>query len=331
MISCPHPWQTRLRLRLIYPQIYGHPIEGVNGGWNISPDRQQWISSLMTLGAFLSSGFAGPIAGLPFMGRKATIWSACLLCCVANAIMMATTNIGGLYAGRLLIGLANGLFMTFAQLYIQETSPARYRGLMISSFQVWTSVGTLVGTIVDNFTSPIDGRNSYLIPLGLIYIIPAVMSVGLLFIPESPRWLMQQGRREKALKSLRWLRPYGETEVQREAADIQKALDDEHEISRSASAADMFSNPIDLRRTLLSVGALSTQGASGAMYMIGILHLPYSVSFFSFLLLGISSSPPCSADLALSQLTGRTSSRWPTSAMPSKTRASSLVSASWPF
>lgn len=36
---------------------------------------------------------------------------------------------------------------------------------MISSFQVWTSVGTLVGTIVDNFTSKITTRESYLIPL----------------------------------------------------------------------------------------------------------------------------------------------------------------------
>lgn len=75
----------------------------------------------MTLGAFLSSGFAGPIAN--FLSRRATIWLASLLCCVANVIMMATTNIGGLYAGRLLIGLANGLFMTFSQLYIQVCQP----------------------------------------------------------------------------------------------------------------------------------------------------------------------------------------------------------------
>ena len=84
---------------------------------------------------------------------------------------------------------------------------ARYRGLMISTFQIWTSVGTLVGTIVDNFTAPIQGRQSYLIPLGIIYVVPFLMAIGLLFIPESPRWLMQQNKHEKALKSLRWLRP----------------------------------------------------------------------------------------------------------------------------
>jgi predicted MFS family arabinose efflux permease len=64
---------------------------------------------------------AGPIAGI--MSRKTTVWTASVLCIVSNVIMMATTNIEGLYAGRLLLGLANGLFMTFSQLYIQVGFP----------------------------------------------------------------------------------------------------------------------------------------------------------------------------------------------------------------
>lgn len=91
----------------------------------------------MTLGAFLSSGTAGVPAAK--MGRRMCLWMACALCVVSNVIMMATTNIGALYAGRLLIGLANGYFMTFSQLYIQETSPAKYRGLFLSVFQFFTS------------------------------------------------------------------------------------------------------------------------------------------------------------------------------------------------
>jgi predicted MFS family arabinose efflux permease len=91
----------------------------------------------MTLGAFISSGAAGFAATK--LGRRHCLWLACLLCCVSNVIMMATTSIGALYAGRLLIGLANGYFMTFSQLYIQESSPAKYRGLFLSTFQFCTS------------------------------------------------------------------------------------------------------------------------------------------------------------------------------------------------
>lgn len=61
--------------------------------------------------------YTGPIAR--FIGRKMSIWLACAMCVVANVVMMTTSSIGGLYAGRFVIGLANGLFMTFAQLYLQ--------------------------------------------------------------------------------------------------------------------------------------------------------------------------------------------------------------------
>lgn len=59
----------------------------------------------------------GPIAS--YIGRKYSLWLACLLIYVANIIMMITDSIGALYAGRFIMGLGNGLLMTFAQLYIQ--------------------------------------------------------------------------------------------------------------------------------------------------------------------------------------------------------------------
>lgn len=91
----------------------------------------------MTLGAFISASLAGVVAAK--LGRKMCLWLACLACCVANIIMMTTTHIGALYVGRLVIGLANGYFMSFSQLYIQESSPAKYRGLFMSCFQFCTS------------------------------------------------------------------------------------------------------------------------------------------------------------------------------------------------
>jgi predicted MFS family arabinose efflux permease len=62
-----------------------------------------------------------------------SIWSACVLCVVANVIMMTATQIGALYAGRLIIGLANGMFMTFAQLYLQ-VRPSLLLRIAISAY-----------------------------------------------------------------------------------------------------------------------------------------------------------------------------------------------------
>lgn len=151
---------------------------------------------------------------------------------------------------------------------------------MISSFQVWTTVGTLVGTVVDNSTAKINNRNAYMIPLGLIYIVPVIISFGLLFVPESPRWLAQHRELDKARSALRWHRPGTDIEVHEELRSIQAALQTDMAREKSVSFWDMFRDPVDRRRTMLATGALALQGSSGAMYMIGeyYLVLEYSAS-----------------------------------------------------
>jgi MFS family permease len=224
----------------------------------------------MILGAFISSAFGGPIA--KFIGRKASLWTAVVLCAIADIVMMTTTSIGALYFARTLIGIANGMFLTFAQLYLQECAPARYRGLVISLFQTWTSIGSLVGTIVDNFTVKLGGKRAYIVPLAIIYIIPGILAIGLLFIPESPRWYLQHNQTEKARKALAWLRPYPDT-VDAEIEQIASAIEAERQLAHGADVLDMFRDPVDRRRTYLAVGAISLQAASGAMYMICKLFL----------------------------------------------------------
>ncbi|KAK3372198.1 general substrate transporter [Podospora didyma] len=248
-------------------KIYGYQTSTATSaiGWNLETMRQQLISSLMTLGAFLSSGTAGFVAAK--LGRKQCLWIACGLCCVSNIIMMATEDIGALYAGRFLIGLANGYFMTFSQLYIQESSPARYRGLFLTAFQFFTSFGTLIGTIIDWATAKRPDKSAYLIPLGMIYIVPVFLTVALFFIPESPRWLILQGRIDEGQKALRWLRPEGAA-VDQEAIEIQAAIEVEKELGGSVGVLDMFKNPMDRRRTFLAVSAVTLQAASGSMFII---------------------------------------------------------------
>lgn len=125
---------------------------------------------------------------------------------------------------------------------------------------------------MDNFTAKRIDKASYLIPLGIIYIVPAFMSFAMLFIPESPRWLLQQEQPEKAKKSLLWLRPYAEG-VEEELGDMQTALIADKELEKSSSLLDLVRDPVDRRRTLLAVAAISTQAASGAMFMIGGSHI----------------------------------------------------------
>jgi len=134
--------------------------------------------------------------------------------------------------------------------------------------------GTLIGTIIDWATAPRPDKSAYLIPLGLIYVVPAIMTVGLFFIPESPRWLILTGRQEEGVKSLRWLRPV-DADVDAEATQIKAAIDREIELGSGVKMLDMFKNPVDRRRTFIAVCAVTLQAASGSMFIIGRLLLCY--------------------------------------------------------
>lgn len=253
-------------------KVYGYETPKSRTGWNLSPERQQLIASLMTLGGIISSLLTGPLAIK--LGRKSSLWLACFLCCVANVIMMVTTNIGALYVGRLLLGLANGMFMSFSQLYLSECAPAKFRGMALGAFSFWTALGGLTGALVDESTARIMSRASYLIPLGVIYIMPFVVGVTLLFVPESPRWLMEKGKTEKARKALEWLRP-DINSVRPELEAMQAAIEEHKHRSGKALFFELWRNPVDRRRTILSIAVTNTQVASGCMFL-----LAYSTYFY---------------------------------------------------
>ncbi|KAI8957309.1 putative maltose permease [Daldinia sp. FL1419] len=279
-----------LQAMIPFLKVFGHEDPSIPLGWNIPSDRQQLIASLMVLGAFVSSSSAGFTA--KWIGRKLSLWVACIGVFASTALMQATTNIGGLYAGRLIIGLANGLLMTHSQLYVthtslQESVPSRYRGLGISFLTYWISFGSLIGTIVDNFASKIESKNAYIIPLGIVHIVPGILFVGLFFIPESPRWLAAQGRFEEAERSLQRLRPEGWS-VSQELTDMRTTLEAEARLQSSVGYIDLVKNPIDRRRTAVAISALTSQAASGSMFVIS-----YGTYFFEMANVGNAFENAC--------------------------------------
>ncbi|KAK3361814.1 general substrate transporter [Lasiosphaeria ovina] len=247
--------------------VFGHPDAKAAGGYAIDPTFQQLIGSFLTLGAFLSSIFAGAFAH--FFGRKPALWIACLLTAVGAAIQIGTDSQAAVVVGRLVLGIGNGFLVTFSNIYSAEASPAHLRAVMVALFSEWVNIGSITGAAVTNATSKVLDKSSYQIPLGIQFIVPALLAIGLFFVPESPRYLINRGKLEEGRRALATLRGDSLTpaEFELEYVEMVMGIEQEKKLLKSVRPLDMFKGT-DLRRTLLCYGVIATQTASGSWFLI---------------------------------------------------------------
>lgn len=126
------------------------------------------------------------------------------------------------------------------------------------------SIGSVVGASVDFGTKTIDGKRAYLIPLALFFVAPTIQAVFLVFFPESPRWLMVQGREAEAEKSLRRLRNpnIDEHQLQAELNEIRGSTREQLEQNKKWLFVEMWRGT-NLRRTVLSICVVCFHCANG--------------------------------------------------------------------
>ncbi|KAL1867682.1 hypothetical protein Daus18300_006238, partial [Diaporthe australafricana] len=138
-----------------------------------------------------------------------------------------------------------------------ECAPAKYRGLVLSISGSVLVFGSLVGSIVANYSVKLPGRQQYLIPLGVSLVVSVIFMFGVIFIvPESPRWLLLQNKDDQAKLSLKALKPKTETErnIDIELSYMKTAIDEEKRLAQGVAIKDAFRHPVDRRRTMLVIG-----------------------------------------------------------------------------
>ncbi|KAI1611804.1 general substrate transporter [Exophiala viscosa] len=256
-------------------KVFGYPDKTATFGYGIRPTAQTLINSLMSLGAFLAGMSAGPLG--KYVSRRWSMALAIVFNAVGVILMMAGTSFGALYAGRFIVGIANGLFDVIPQLYIHESAPAHQRGSLLGMFNVLVSIGLLIGSIADNYTAPILSKASYQIPLGIFLVMPTIMAVALPFMPETPRWLIEHNQPGKARAALTRLRnkQTNPVVIDLELEAIQQAFENEKALVNGVAMLDLF-RKTNLRRTLLSWSIMTCLGGSGAL-----MFLVYGTYFFS--------------------------------------------------
>lgn len=228
---------------------------------------QQLIGSLLTLGALLSSLTAGSFAH--FFGRKTALWLACLLTAVGCAVQIGTADKAAVYVGRLVLGIGNGFLVTFSNIYTAEASPAHLRAVMVALFSEWVTIGSIIGAVVTNSMQARLDKASYQIPIATLFVVPVVLAVGLCFVPESPRYLVNKGRLDQARHALETLRggSLRPEELNLEWAEMVKGIEEEKKLANTIGPLDQYRGT-DLRRTLLCYGVIISQAGSGSWFLI---------------------------------------------------------------
>ncbi|EQD30449.1 General substrate transporter, partial [mine drainage metagenome] len=123
-------------------------------------------------------------------------------------------------AWRLVLGLAIGVLTFTAPMYLAEVSPERNRGAIVASYQLMITIGIFLAFLSDTAFS-YSGDWHWM--LGIIAIPGFLFLLGVLVLPDSPRWLMMNGRKSEAVEVLHRLRADPGV-VSAEVADIEAQL-----------------------------------------------------------------------------------------------------------
>ena len=119
-------------------------------------------------------------------------------------------------------GLAVGAVSVLSPMYVAEVAPRKIRGTLITIYQLAITLGILISYLVNFALHEVENNWRWMFATGLL---PSVLFfTGLIFIPESPRWLIKAGFREKAVKVLE--RIGGQEFAASEVPEIEHSLED---------------------------------------------------------------------------------------------------------
>lgn len=175
---------------------------------------ESWVVGSLLLGAICGAAASGYLADQ--ISRKWTKFTGGVIFTAAALGSAFCPNVETLCGARFVLGLAVGTASFVAPMYIAEQSPKNLRGGMTALNQVMITFGILVAYLSDYALSGFS--NNWRWMFGVEAVPGAALALAMIFVPHTPRWLVEQERDEEAKGVLDRTRP--EADIDQELQDI---------------------------------------------------------------------------------------------------------------
>ncbi len=168
--------------------------------WHLTDKTVEWVTTTVLLGAILGAVTSGKLSD--FLGRKKMIIVNAIVFSIGALGCALARNIETLIVMRIVVGIAIGITSYVAPMYIAEVSPTRRRGALVTLNQLMITIGILFSYIADYLLSDDANPESWRWMFAVGFFPALILFIGMLFLPESPRWLISKQRWEEGKKVL---------------------------------------------------------------------------------------------------------------------------------
>ncbi|MBY6411050.1 sugar porter family MFS transporter [Rhodococcus sp. BP-252] len=223
--------------------LFGYDTGVINGALeplkedlSLTSFTEGFVVSILIFGAAIGALVGGRLSDK--YGRRHNIILLALVFMIGTLGCVLAPNWEVLAVFRFILGLAVGGASATVPVYLSEISPVERRGSLVTRNEVMIVCGQFAAFVINALIFSIWGEHEsvwrYML---LVAVAPAiVLFVGMLRMPESPRWLVLQGRDAEALQVLEQVRSKERAEA--EMAEVHR-LAEEEKLSKTGGATDL--------------------------------------------------------------------------------------------
>jgi len=227
------------------------------------------IVGLLSIGTLFGALLGASLADR--VGRKNAMSIECTVFIIGVIIQLtAFTAWYQVAIGRFIAGLGVGGLSAAVPLYQAETAPKAVRGTLTATYQLFITAGILVAYCISIGSREAPGSGSWRIVIGIGILFALFLGITIQFMPESPRWLLRQGRDEEAKRSIQRVKrvPYDQEndDVTRMYNEQRDATDHERQLGKAGWLDCFRPQNKTLYRTILGITLQAGQQLTGANY-----------------------------------------------------------------